>query len=51
MARSTWLSIIVLVAGASHCRAVIHVMIFDPVDDHDLVVAVSGQKPVKEFAA
>ena len=32
-------------------RAVIILMIDDPVDDHALVDAVSGQKPVKKFAA
>jgi hypothetical protein len=51
MVRSMWLSIIVLAAVASSSRAVIILTIHDPVDDHELVDAVSGQKPVKEFAA
>jgi hypothetical protein len=51
MARSIWLSIIVLAAVATGSRADIILMIDDPVDDHALVDAVSGQKPVKEFAA
>src|SRR4051794_14368266 len=51
MARSMWLSILVLAAVASGSRAVIFLMIDDPVDDQALVDAVSGQKPVKEFAA
>jgi hypothetical protein len=50
MARRTWLSVIVLVAVASGSRAVILVDIWDPVDDPALIDAVSGQKPVKEFA-
>src|SRR5262249_45186653 len=40
-----------LVVASSVGRAVIFLMIHDPVDDHFLVDAVSGQKPVKEFAA
>ncbi|MFC1805645.1 hypothetical protein ACFL09_01525 [Planctomycetota bacterium] len=51
MARRIRLSIILLVAVATVSRAVIYLMIHDPVDDHALVSAVSGQKPVKEFAA
>ncbi len=51
MARSMWLSIIVLMAVGSGGRAIIILMIDDPVDDHELVDAVSGQKPVKAFAA
>jgi hypothetical protein len=51
MARNMWLSIIVLAAAASGSRAVIFVMIHDPMDDRALVDAVSGQKPVREFAA
>jgi hypothetical protein len=51
MARRMWLSMVVLAAVASGSRAVIVLMIHDPVDDHALVDAVSGQKPVKEFAA
>jgi hypothetical protein len=51
MARSMWLSLIVLVVAASASRAVIFLIIDDPVDDYELVDAVSGQKPVKEFAA
>jgi hypothetical protein len=46
-----WLSIIVLAAAASDSRAPIFLTIHDPVDDYALVDAVSGQKPVKEFAA
>jgi hypothetical protein len=51
MGRSMWLSIIMLAAVASVSRASIIVPIYDPVDDSALVEAVSGQKPVKEFAA
>ena len=51
MARSMWLSIIVLAAVTSESRAPIFLTIVDPVDDSALVGAVSGQKPVKEFAA
>jgi hypothetical protein len=51
MARSTWLSILVLVVVASGGRAVIFLTIHDPVDDHILVDAVSGQKPVRALAA
>lgn len=51
MARSMWLSIIVLAAVASGSRAVIVLTIDDPVDDPALVDAVSGQKLVKAFAA
>jgi hypothetical protein len=51
MARSMWLSLVVLAAVASSSRAVIFLVIDDPVDDRELVDAVSGQKPVKEFAA
>lgn len=51
MARSMWLSIIVLVALASGSRAIIFLVIHDPVDDDALVDAVSGQKAVKEVAA
>src|SRR5262245_20602770 len=51
MARSMWLSVIVLAAAASGSRAIITLMLDDPVDDRILVDAVLGQKPVKEFAA
>ena len=51
MARRMWLSIVVLAAAASGSSAIIILMIDDPVDDYALVDAVSGQKPVKEFAA
>lgn len=51
MARTMWLSIIMLVVVNSGVRAVIILMIHDSVDDHFLVDDVSGQKPVKEFAA
>ena len=50
MARSMWLSIIVLAAVTSESRAPIFLTIDDPEDDNSLVDAVSGQKPVKEFA-
>jgi hypothetical protein len=46
-----WLSLIALAAAASVSRAPILVNIGDPVDDIALVYAVSGQEPVKEFAA
>jgi hypothetical protein len=46
-----WLSIIVLAAIASDSRAPIFGFIDDREDDLALVIAVSGQKPVKEFAA
>lgn len=51
MARSMWLSIVVLASVASGSHAIILLMIHDPVDDSALVDAVSGQKPVKELAA
>jgi hypothetical protein len=51
MGRSMWLSVIALAAATSDSRATIHLMIHDPIDDGGLVTAVSGQKPVKEFAA
>jgi len=51
MVRSMWLSIIVLAVVASVGRAPILFNIGDPVDDIALVYAVSGQEPVKEFAA
>jgi hypothetical protein len=46
-----WLSVILLAAAAATSRAVIFLNLYDPVDDSALVSAVSGQKPVKEFAA
>jgi len=46
-----WLSIIVLAVVVSNCRAPIFLTIDDPEDDTTLVDAVSGQKPVEEFAA
>ena len=51
MARSMWLSAMMLAALVSGARATIEVKIEDRVDDDKLVDAVSGQKPVKEFAA
>jgi hypothetical protein len=51
MARSMWVSILVLSVVASCSHAVIILMIDDPVDDYTLVDAVSGQRPVKEFSA
>jgi hypothetical protein len=51
MARNMWLSIILVAATSSSSRAEIVLMIRDSVDDHTLVDAVSGQKPVKQFAA
>ena len=51
MARTMWLSFIVLAAVASSSRALLILRIDDPVDDDALVDAVSGQKAVKEFAA
>ena len=51
MARKVCMGIIVLAAVTSSSRAVIFLMIHDPVDDFLLVNAVSGQKSVKEFAA
>lgn len=51
MLRSMWLCLIVLTAVPSSSRANIILRIHDTVDDSDLVDAVSGQKPVKEFAA
>ncbi len=51
MARRMWLSIIMLAMFASGANSVIFMMIHDAVDDWLLVDAVSGQKPVKEFAA
>lgn len=51
MARYMWLSLILLAVVGSSARAIIILRIDDPVDDSDLVDAVSGQKPVKEFAA
>ena len=51
MARSMWLSVVVLAVVASESRAVIFLKIQDPVDDYELVDAVSDQKPVKKIAA
>jgi hypothetical protein len=49
MARSMWLSIIVLAAVTSVSRAPQFIFIPDDVDDSALVYALWGQKPVKEF--
>jgi hypothetical protein len=51
VARRKWLSLVLLAAAGPEARAVVTVFIHDPVDDFALVLAVSGQKPVKEFAA
>jgi hypothetical protein len=51
MMRNMWLSVIALVVFVSGSRAIVTLLIHDPVDDRALVDAVSGQKPVKEFAA
>jgi len=51
VARVIWPSVILVVVAGSEARAVVHVLILDPVDDSSLVAAVSGQKSVKEFAA
>jgi hypothetical protein len=50
MGRKIWLSMLVLLAIASVGQAVITIFIHDPADDSELMDAVSGQKPVKEFA-
>src|SRR5262249_38819408 len=51
MAKRIWLSLIVLAAAAWASRAGSIEIIHDPMDDSALIDAVSGQKPVKEFAA
>jgi len=51
MARHMWLSLVLLAAAGPEARAIVTAMVLDDVDDVALVAAVSGQKPVKEFAA
>jgi len=51
MSRVKCLSLVFLAAAGPEVHADVIVFIDDQVDDHALVVAVSGQKPVKEFAA
>ncbi len=51
MTRTMWLSLFMLIVAGSSARAVIILFLDDKVDDRELVDAVSGQKPVKEFAA
>ena len=51
MARRKWLSLVLLAAAGPEAHADVGVLIDDSVDDVALVVAVSGQKPIKEFAA
>jgi hypothetical protein len=51
MHRAMWLSVFLALAIGSGVRAVVFVLISDDVDDRELIDAVSGQKPVKEFAS
>ena len=51
MPRRKWLSLVLLAAAGPEAHADVGVLIDDSVDDIALVVAVSGQKPVKAFAA
>jgi len=51
MLRINCLSLLLLAAAGPKAYAVVTVIVLDSVDDSALVVAVSGQKPVREFAA